>query len=101
MNPAVLPRHHSLVDVDALDQGMIADFPSTRIAAMSCNELVRMIQVADLPFLTAETCEHLNFYDRQTLERLANLARRCCLNRTTRAGSLVGTTTYERQPFDA
>jgi hypothetical protein len=35
------------------------------------------------------------------LERLANLAQRCCLNRTMRAGSPVGTTTYERQPSDA
>jgi hypothetical protein len=89
------------VAVDALDQGTIADLPSARISEMDCDELVRVIQNAGLPFLSDETREHLVFRDRQTLERLANLARRCCLNRTTRAGSLVGTTTYALQTFDA
>jgi hypothetical protein len=68
---------------------------------MSHDELVRVIQNAHLPFLSVETSEHLAFHDRHTLERLANLAQRCCLNRATRAGSLVGNTTCERKPFDA
>jgi len=51
---------------------------------------VRLIQTAHLPFLSDETGAHLAFHDRQTLERLANLARRCCLNRTARPGTQVG-----------
>jgi hypothetical protein len=71
------------VVVNALDQGTIADLRPTRIAQMTRDELVRMIRIADLPFLSAETYEHLALHDRQTLERLANLARKCCVNRTT------------------
>jgi hypothetical protein len=87
--------------LDALDQGTIADLPSTRISDMNCDELVRVIQNAHLPFLNEETIAHLVFQDRQTLERLANLAQRCCFNRTIRPGSLVGDTNYERQTFEA
>src|SRR5262249_49789298 len=86
---------------EALDQGTIADLPATRISEMNCHELVRVIRNAHLPFLSDEACEHLAFHDRQTLERLANLAQRCCFNRTTRPGSPVGNTTYERPTFDA
>src|SRR5262249_36185688 len=86
---------------NALDQGTIADLPSARISQMPCDELWGVIQNAHLPFLSTEACEHLPFHDRQTLERLANLAQRCCFNRTTRPGSPVGNTTYERQTFDA
>lgn len=75
---------------DVLDQGTIANLPSTRISELQSDDLVRVIQAADLPFLSAETGAHLAFLDHQTLERLANLARRCCLNRTTRPGTPVG-----------
>jgi hypothetical protein len=74
--------------VEALDRGL-AEFPSARISEMNCDDLVRVIQNARLPFLSAETGEHLAFRDRQTLERLASLAQRCCLNRT-RAGQSAG-----------
>ena len=86
---------------EALDQGTIADLPSTRISEMNCDELVRVIRNAHLPFLSDEACEHLPFHDRQTLERLANLAQRCCFNRMTRTDRPVGNTTYARQIFDA
>jgi len=86
---------------EALDQGAIADLPSARISEMNRDELVRVIQNAHLPFLSGETSEHLPFHDRQTLERLANLAQRCCFYRTTRPASLVGNTTYERQTLGA
>src|SRR5262245_9173378 len=92
---------HVAATLEALDQGTIADLPSTRISEMNCDELVRVIQNAHLPFLSEAACEHLAFHDRETLERLANLAQRCCFNRTTRPGSPVGNTTYERQTFDA
>jgi hypothetical protein len=86
---------------EALDQGAIADLRSTQISELSCDELVRVIQYARLPFLSDEACEHLPFHDRQTLERLANLAQRCCFNRTMRPGRPAGNTTYERPTFDA
>jgi len=63
---------------DALDQGTIAELAWMRIPDMSRDELVRVIQNAHLPFLSDEVCAHLPFHDRPTLERLANLARRCC-----------------------
>lgn len=77
----------------ALDQRTIADLPSTIFAEMTRDELVRVIRIADLPFLAAATFEHLPLCDRQTLERLANLARRCCLNRKTSARSSCANTT--------
>jgi len=86
---------------EALDQGTIADLPSARISEMNCDELVRVVQNAHLPFLSVEACEHLAFHDRKTLERLANLAQRCCFHRTIRPVGPVGNTTYERQTFDA
>jgi hypothetical protein len=86
---------------DALDEGTISELPATRISEMSCDELVRVIQNAHLPFLSEETIEHLPFRDHQTLERLANLAQRCCFNRSTRPDSLVGNSTHERQTFEA
>jgi hypothetical protein len=87
--------------LDALDQGTIADLPATRISEMTRDELVRVIQSAHIPFLNEESGAHLVFQDRQTLERLANLAQRCCFNRSTRADSQVGISTYERQTLDA
>ena len=79
----------------------IARSPTTRISDMDRDELVRVIQNGHLPFLSHETCEHLPFHDRQTLERLANLAQRCCINRTTRTVNADGNTTHERQIFGA
>jgi len=63
------------------DQAQIAEIPSTRILRMDQDDLVRLIRAAHLPFLSAETDEHLEFRDRQTLVRLAMLARRCFQNR--------------------
>lgn len=68
--------------VVALDYAAIGELPSARISQMDCDELVRVVRTAQLPFLSAETNEHLELRDRQTLERLANLARQCCHNRT-------------------
>jgi hypothetical protein len=89
------------VAIEELDQGTISELPATRISEMTCDELVRVIQNANLPFLSEETSAHLAFHDRETLERLVNLAQRCCFNRLTRPDSLVGNATYERQTLDA
>jgi hypothetical protein len=87
--------------VDALDAHTIADLPRTKILEMNRDELVRMIRNSHLPFLSEETSEHLAFHDRQTLERLASLAQRCCFYRMARSGSFVGNTTDDRPTFDA
>lgn len=63
------------------NQAEMAEIPSTRILHMDRDELVRLIRAAHLPFLSAEIDEHLQFRDRQTLIRLAMLARRCFQNR--------------------
>lgn len=70
--------------VVGLDHAAIAELPPTHISQMDCDELVRVVRIAQLPFLSTETNEHLELRDRQTLERLANLARLCCRNRTAR-----------------
>lgn len=65
---------------DALDDTAIADLSPLHISRMTRGELVRVIKAARLPLLTSS--EHLEFRDRETLERLVHLARRCCHNRT-------------------
>jgi len=42
--------------------------------------LIRVVQAAELPWLSPRTRERLLYLDRMTLERLAHLARRCCRN---------------------
>lgn len=65
----------------AHEQIDVADLPSLRISQMNCDELVRVVRAAQLPFLNSDVDRRLAFRDRQTLVRLANLARRCCRNR--------------------
>jgi hypothetical protein len=89
------------VGMDAWDPETISELPAAKISQMSCDELVRVIQHAHLPFLSEETVEHLPFRDHQTLERLASLSQRCCFNRTTHRGTPVGKTTDERQTIYA
>jgi hypothetical protein len=51
------------------------------INGMTCDELVRMIRAANLPaLLSLDLDQHLPFYDRTVLTRLAHLAQRCCCN---------------------
>jgi len=64
---------------DALDKSDIAAVSATVINDMTCDELVRMIRVANLPALLHSALDqHLPFYDRTMLMRLAHLAQRCC-----------------------
>jgi len=66
---------------EALEKSDIAELSATAINKMTCNELVRMIRVAELPALLCPNLdEHLRFYDHTVLTKLAHLAQRCCRN---------------------
>lgn len=67
--------------LEALDQSDIAELSPVQISRMTCDALVRIIRVAQLPLVRPEIDEQLEFYDRPTLVRLVYLARRCCRNR--------------------
>src|SRR5512140_2758005 len=85
----IIPTIRPLPDAaEALDDAMIADLSALKISQMTRDEFVRMIRAARLPQLNSATGEHLELYDRRTLERLAFLARRCCRNRTKASPSL-------------
>lgn len=65
--------------LEALDKFDIAELSPTAIDNMTCDELVRLIQVANFPdLLRSDLDQHLPFYDRTVLTRLAHLAQRCC-----------------------
>jgi hypothetical protein len=67
---------------EALDKSTIADASAASIDHMTCDELVRMILAAQLPTLCRPDLDRrLRFYDRETLKRLAHVARRCSQNR--------------------
>jgi hypothetical protein len=73
--------------IEALDKSAVAEVCDAVINDMTCDELVRMIHVATLPaLLRSDLDQHLPFYDRTALMRLAHLAQRCCRNH--RQGSL-------------
>ena len=60
---------------EALDKSDIAELSAEAINNMTCDELVRMIHVANLPdLLRSDLDQHLPFYDRTVLTRLAHLA---------------------------
>ena len=66
---------------EALDKSDIAEWSAAVINDMTCDELVRMIRVANLPVLLRPDLDrHLPFYDHAVLTRLAHLASRCCRN---------------------
>ncbi len=66
---------------EALEKSDIAELSAAVINDMTCDELVRLIRVANLPtMLCPDLDQHLPFYDRTVLARLAHLAQRCCRN---------------------
>jgi hypothetical protein len=70
-----------------LDDATIADLSAVEISQMIGDELARVIRAARFLQMTCASEEHLEYYDRQTLERLVYLARRCCRNRMTASRS--------------
>lgn len=78
--PTVSHSIDSQVD-QALEKSDIAELSSTAINRMTCDELLRVVQVAELPqSMTPNRKPALPSGDRETLLRLAHLARRCCQN---------------------
>lgn len=64
---------------EALDKSAIAELSAGLIDRMTCDELVRIIRAAEVPVLgRPDLYGRLPFYDRETLQRLAHVARRCC-----------------------
>ncbi len=68
------------LDIEALDKSTVAELSPTQISQMTSGELVRVILAAKLPLLRPETERRLEFQNLATLQRLANLAHRCCRN---------------------
>jgi hypothetical protein len=62
------------------DKPAVASLGIGTISRMSCEELVRVIQGADLPLINRRNRQRLIYLDRTALQRLAHLARRCCRN---------------------
>jgi hypothetical protein len=66
---------------DALDKRQIAELSSMQITRMTRDELIRIVRTARMELLHRDIADHIELYDRATLERLVHLARRCCRNR--------------------
>lgn len=63
----------------ALDKSSVAELSGAVLAEMTPKELITVIQAADFPgFADSNINRHPDQYDRQTLLRLANIARRSC-----------------------
>lgn len=83
--PAISPRSwREAIESSCADgdEAIITGLTGVEIGQMTDGELARVIRAARLPLLSLGVDLHLELYDRQTLERLAYLARRCCQNRT-------------------
>jgi hypothetical protein len=71
-----LPKHKLR---EVLDKASIANLSSNLFDSMTCEELIQVIDSSEL--LTVQCSDlpgHLAFYDRETLVRLAQIARRYC-----------------------
>jgi hypothetical protein len=67
--------------VEPLDKSSVAEMSAGLIDSLGPEELIRVIYAADLPVVFChELPARLAFCDRETLRRLAHLARRCCRN---------------------
>ena len=62
------------------DKPAVAGLAIGMISKMSREELIRVIDGADLPLINSRNRQRLKYLDRPSLQRLAQLARRCCRN---------------------
>jgi hypothetical protein len=62
------------------DKPAVAGLAVGMISEMGREELIRVIHGADLPLINSRNRHRLQYLDRSSLERLAQLARRCCRN---------------------
>ena len=67
----------------AFDRTTIARLSCADIHGLTCDELVSIVRTAPPPTVLPEMLEHLEFQNREILERLAFLTRECCRNRGT------------------
>lgn len=69
-----------------LDEERIAHMTDDEITRMSRDQLVDRIRAARLPVIRKDVNRALPHYDRETLERLVFLIRRCCYERRGNGG---------------
>jgi hypothetical protein len=76
------PRSEDLSrrDKHGFDKPAVAGLAIGIISKMSADELISVIDGADLPLINNRNRQRLKYLDRPSLERLAQLARRCCRN---------------------
>jgi hypothetical protein len=67
-------------DDPGFDKPAVAGLAIGMISRMSREELIRVIHGADLPLINGRNRQRLRYLDRDSLQRLAQLARRCCRN---------------------
>lgn len=81
---ATMVHHHEQSDTlapeNTLDRHEIASLSPTNISQMARGELADVVRAHNLALLGKDISEHLDFYDRETLERMVYLVRRCCRN---------------------
>ncbi len=81
---ATLLHHHdtsgSTVAENTLDRHAIAKLSRTTISQMTRGELADVVRANNMALLGKDISEHVDFYDREILERLVYLVRRCCRN---------------------
>lgn len=78
--PVCDPRE-SIDGIDAWDKFSVAELNVHRIDHMTCEELILVIHAAEFSALfRSDLDRHIEFLDRETLQRLAHLARQCCRN---------------------
>ena len=71
-------RSKSVTWNGALDKSAVAALSYSAIMSLTREELIRVVEAADLPMVVPHTRDHLQYLDRVVLERMAHLARRCC-----------------------
>lgn len=76
---------------EVLDKSSVAELSATLIDSMARDQLIRVIRAAGLPDqFRPDVQKCLPFYDRETLKRLAYLARQCCQNQECRSVAATG-----------
>lgn len=66
--------------IETFDKGEIAQLTYRTIKGMQEGELAAAVRAAELPLLAGLNARRFIRTDRETLERLVYLARRCCRN---------------------
>jgi|HubBroStandDraft_5_1064220.scaffolds.fasta_scaffold461969_2 hypothetical protein len=79
MNWAAVERASKRADL-RFDKPSVAGLATSRIAEMSREDLICVIDGSDLPLINSSNRQRLRYLDRDSLQKLAQLARRCCRN---------------------